>query len=68
MSDVFTTVTWADLRCPTEPGQVEYQGMALQIKQSHIDAAEGELSARFAVLRFQPISGPASYNLGTRVN
>jgi hypothetical protein len=31
-------------------------------------AAKDDPSATFNVIRFQPLSGPASYNLGTRID
>jgi len=42
--------------------------MTIQIKQSHIDAAKDDPPATFNVIRFQPLSGPASYNLGVRID
>jgi hypothetical protein len=42
--------------------------MTIQITQSHVDAANDDPSATFAVIRFQHLSGPASYNLGTRID
>jgi hypothetical protein len=68
MSNIYTTVTWDELNCPPEPCRVECKGMTIQIKQSHIDAANNDPSATFAVIRFQPLSGPAGYNLGTRID
>jgi len=68
LSNIYTTVTWGDLNCPPEPCRVLCKGMTIQIQQSHIDAANDDPSATFAVIRFQHLSGPASYNLGTRID
>jgi hypothetical protein len=67
MSDVYRTVTWGELGCPTEPVNVEYNGMVLAIKQSHIDAAESDPSAKFAVSRFVSHTG-VHHRLGARTN
>jgi len=35
MSEVYRTVTWDELGCPTEPINIEYDGMTLSVKQWH---------------------------------
>ena len=65
MSDVYRIVTWDELGCPTEPGNIEFDGMTLSIKQLHIDAAKGEPLAAFQVLRIDSHAG-VRYVLGVR--
>jgi hypothetical protein len=52
VSDFYTTVTWVDLGCPTEPRTVEFNGMMLSVNQRPIDVADGDPYATFAVTRF----------------
>ena len=67
MSEVYRTVTWDELGCPTEPINIEYDGMTLSVKQWHIGVAQGEPFATFAVSRFVNAVGDVSYRLGVRV-
>ena len=68
MIDVYRIVAWAELGCPTEPANIEYDGMTLSVKQAHIDAAKGEPSAKFAVSAFVTVAGDVSHRLNGRVN
>jgi len=68
MSDVYRIVTWTQLGCPTEPANIEYDGMTLSVKQAHIDAAKGEPSATFAISAFVTVAGDVSHRLNGRVD
>jgi len=63
----YTTVTWGELGCPTEPSNVDYDGLRLYIKRSHIQVANGEPAATFAILWFVGNKG-VQYTLGARVD
>ena len=66
MIDVYRIVAWAELGCPTEPANIEYDGMTLSVRQWHIDAAKDDPSAIFGVSRFVSSTGDVQYKLQTR--
>ena len=50
MSNFAFSIRWGDLGCPTTPGNYEYQGKMIAVKQLHIDTADGDPDAVFSVL------------------
>ena len=62
------TITWRELGSPTSPGKKTVKGMTLEVEDRHIKAAKGEERATFRVIEAKPLSGPATYQLGTRLD
>jgi hypothetical protein len=68
MSDVYGTVTWEELGCPTEIGICEApNGMRIRVSRPTIDAAAGDPGATFEVLRFGGLK-PPQFMLGRRLD
>jgi len=42
--------------------------MTFEVEDRHIKAAKGEERATFRVIEAKPLSGPATYQLGTRLD
>ena len=63
MNDLVGFATWYELRCPTEPGTVVWNGKVLHVRQLHIDAAKDEPHATFEVTRSRGAAGEFIYRL-----
>jgi len=57
-------VRWGDLGSPTAPCVVDYWGNLIDVKQTNIDAAEGNPDAIFTATEYWPVSGRTRFLLG----
>ena len=61
-------VTWGELGCPTKIGDyMDAKYRVIRVAETHIAEAGGDARAVFWLFASEPMSGPLSYRLGSRI-
>ena len=65
MTETFN-ILWRDVGCPIEPGNYDFAGKSIRVRQINIDEAAGDPEAVCTVVAITPLLGEIMYYiLGT---